>query len=139
MAREIKDHPNRLRVPSQAQRAAYPAPESLRTASASTGKNGDPFYDAAYLRRLRDYMREALLNAEQASVDYNHLSRQIKDHSNGDAAQEFIRSREGHGHIRAAYDECVFHRDWAMMYANALQAELAYVEAIRSSSRRRAE
>lgn len=104
--------------------AAYPLPEDLRTEAASIREDGSRAYDERYLRRLRAYMREALARAEQASFGWNDLNDQYKARFGGDEGRLFIMKKQGHTNIIAAYDECVFHREWSNMYANAIQAEV---------------
>lgn len=137
----INDNPRRVRPQAEVPRprpypgqrtgrrvaagAAYPLPDDLRTEAASINESGERVYDVAYLLRLRTYMREALAAAEQASFGWNDLNEQYKTRYGADEGNLFIRKKAGHTNIVAAYDECVFHREWANMYANAIQAEMA--------------
>lgn len=116
----------RGQAPRRAKGCAYPLPGDLRTEAPTIDDAGTRRYDVAYLQRLRAYMREALANAEQASFGWNDLNDQYKERYGEDEGNLFLRKRAGHTNIVAAYDETVFHRDWAIMYASALQAELAY-------------
>jgi len=84
--------------------------------------------DPEILATLRAQMRQAVDDAEMARIDYEGLQDQLNARTVDPARRTMI--RRDSDEFRQAREDFAWARDRALMYANALAAESAYITAM---------